>query len=148
MANVKSASIWIKDSIAWYVNHWKYWHNYEDSTVLVDSSYRIVGYFDRGTPNIDVIMTSVPFNYDFIIENWVARETADIVKYVPLEYKGLKTNTPEIQRAKGKINFLKSENSDSEQIEEAQRELEEALINVKESVRDYNINYFKNLKIA
>lgn len=61
MANVKTTGLEIKDSLHLFLQHWKYGHNYEDTTVLVDQAYNIIAYFDRKTSNIDVIMADQYF---------------------------------------------------------------------------------------
>lgn len=55
-------------SLEFFLKHWKYWVNYEDSTVLVDPSMNIIAFYDRGTSNIDVLSTDVDYYNNYICE--------------------------------------------------------------------------------
>lgn len=82
MNNVITTNAWMNTSIELFIHHYKYGHNYEDSTVLIDWDYNIIAFFDRWTENIDRIMCEVEHNGLFIIANWKPIETDRHYKFV------------------------------------------------------------------
>ena len=83
MSNVNNPWLALNSSIEYYIKHWKYGINYEDSTILVDSSYNIIAFFDRWTENIDTIQSEIPTPGGFIIVNWEGIEVEGKIKYRP-----------------------------------------------------------------
>lgn len=128
MANVKTTNVWIQDSIHLFLSHWKYGKDYEDSSILVDPSYNIIWFFDRKTENIDVIMADLPHPGWFIIADGVWFNTDGIIKYIPYDY--------EMARAKWKKDSYGMKKKDSEELWEK----------IYRDLKDYNINYFDNVK--
>lgn len=131
MANVKTTNIGIEDSIHLYLQHWKYWHNYEDTTVLTDPQWNIIAFFDRKTENIDVIMADLPHPWGFIIANWYWFEIKELIKYKPYDY----------EMARFKYNErVKKYKIEKKSIDWLWGEM------LKE-FKEYNINYFENVKM-
>lgn len=75
MWNLITSNIGIQNSIKLFITHWKYWKNYEDSTVLI------------GTSNIDSVQADLPFNWGYIIKNWKPLIQQKLIKYEPYDYE-------------------------------------------------------------
>lgn len=130
MANVKTTQVWIQDSIDLFINHWKYWHNYEDSTVLISPQKDIIAFYDRGTENIDVIQADLPHPWGFIIMDAVWYDVEWLVKYEPYDY--------EMARYKWK-NLVSEYKKEKKSIVWLWEDMSQEL-------KEYNINYFNNVK--
>lgn len=101
MANIKTTQVAIKDSIEYFISHWKYWHNYEDSTVLVDPAYNIIAWFDRKKENIDVVMAEIPTPWGFVIANGkgiILNDEDGLIKYDSYDYNMLRSKYKEVSR--------------------------------------------------
>lgn len=79
--NIIHTWLWIEQSIELYLKHYKFGKNYEDSTILVDSDFNIIWYFNHKTNNVDIIQAEIPFKGDFIIKNWKKVKTNKIINY-------------------------------------------------------------------
>lgn len=129
--NINNTWVAINGSIELFVRHYKYGYNYEDSTILVDPSFNIIAFYDRWTSNIDVIQSELNHSGWFIVANWKGIEVDWKIKYIPYNR--------EIARRKYwvELNRLKQK-----WLLEELRKLKEEII---EEIKEYNINYFKNL---
>jgi hypothetical protein len=114
--SAKFINIWLEQGLELYLNHYKYWNNYNDSTVLVDNSYNIIAFFDRKTEEIYPIMINYTYNKNYILANW------KIVKLPITRYKPLARNDV----------YIKYKNNIAQKSEI-------------EKCKQYNINYFNNL---
>jgi hypothetical protein len=127
-----NTNIWLSDSIKLFISHYKYWKNWEDSTILIDPSYNIIWFFDRGTDNIDTVQSDLYFKGWFYIKNWEYKETDKLIKYIPYNYEiALKHYGSQINNFKQK---------------KLKKELQELYDKIRKEVSEYNINYFKNLE--
>ena len=139
-------------SIEWFIIHWKYWKNWEDSTILLDPGMNIIAFFDRETTNIDVIQTDIPYNWDKIYE--CLSDMDGKVKMVP---HGIKENIrykpkwywAEIKRNADKIEELKKivrKTRNKTKKEEEKKKIDYLKESIMDSVDEYNRDYFTNLK--
>lgn len=131
MANGITTNLSVEDSIELFLKHYKYGKNYEDSTILIDPSYNIIWFFDRGTSNIDSVQSELPFNWWFIIKNWEPIEINELIKYEPYDYEMA------INKYSDLINKTKKEWT--------KEEVKALYEKIKQEVADYNINYFNFL---
>jgi len=131
MANIITTNLSNNSSIEYFINHWKYWHNYEDSTVLVDPAHNIIAFYDRNTSNIDIIQSDLPFDWWFIINNGEGIIIKWIIKYKPYNYEmALRENHNKINELKQKKNI---------------DELNLLYEKINRELSEYNMNYFDNL---
>lgn len=139
MANVRTTKIGLSDSIKLYEGHYQYWENYEDSTMLVDPWYNIIWYYDHWTPNIDVIMTSLPFQGGFIIKNGVPEDYEWVIKYNPYDYK-----TAYLER-QSEIDRLKEKRRKDKRNDKLYKtKLTKIYLEINDKVERYNREYFTN----
>ena len=87
MSNVRNENLGLKSWIELFLNHWKYGHDYESSTVLTDAQYNIIAFYDRWTENIDRIELNLPFKGWFIIANWKWIDINGNIKYEPYDFE-------------------------------------------------------------
>ena len=133
MSNITTTDLCINGSIDLFINHWKFWKNFEDSTVLVDPSYNIIAFYDNDTDNIDVIQADLNFDGWYIITNWIPHIVEWKIKYIPYDYEmAMKIYSEQIW------NTRKLENKDV---------LKTLYSEIKEEVAEYNREYFDNLNL-
>lgn len=131
MANIRKEKIGVSDWIKLFLQHRKYWHDYNSSTVLTDPQYNIIAFFDRWTENIDRIEIDIPFNWGFIISNWKGIETKWNIKYKPYDFEMAR------KKWKNKVKEFKINKEDAELLWKE----------MKKELNKYNTQYFNNLKI-
>lgn len=130
MAKVFRASLWIEDGINLFMEYYKYWDDYESSTVLVDAWYNIMAYFDRGTKDIFMVQWELDWNYKFIIANGKKTPIKNNIKYTPIDYKIL------FNKFRTEINEINNKWWDIKPLTEI----------ITKKANDYNINYFKEIE--
>jgi hypothetical protein len=118
--NITNLDLWINQAIELFLYHYKAWLDWEASTVLVDSKYNIVAYWDNETENIDIIMYDGEHSGKFIIENWIPKETDEAIRFKPYTYRIFSSST--------------------EKPKKGTKEWSDAV----KAIKTYNINYFKN----
>lgn len=127
--------LWIQDSLDLFINHYRYWgEEYTNSTILVDSSFNIMAYFDRWTKSIFCVQCDLDFNYNIIVGNDKKIITKQDYIYIPIDYaKAVKPFKTEL------IWLQKNEKKNKKKIEEI-------LKKINKQVSDYNTKYFENLE--
>lgn len=131
MANVRKENIWLIDWIELFINHWRFGHNYKNSTILTDPQYNIIAFFDNGTENIDRIENDLPFKGWFIIADGKGIDIEGTIEYKPYDF--------EMARYKWKTEVKKNWLKGWEAIDLWNK--------IKKDYILYNKNYFTNLKL-
>lgn len=132
MANVKMTTLPIDPSIELFIQHRKVWHNYKDSIVLVDPSFKIIAYWDNKTANIDIIMSDIEHRRKFIVVNGIPKE-CEPPKYEPIIL------AKELFPYEDEIKTLRKNNK--------QATLKKLFEKVKWEVDEKNINFFSNIGV-
>jgi len=149
MWNFNDVELSMNLSMEYFINHWKYWKDYNDSTLLIDPSMRIVAFFDRWTRNIDVIQAWEDWNENKFYEclsndigNVKVVEHKFKALYEPLYYKY------EIEEHREEIDKLETaikKEADPLLKTTYENQIEFIKKSVSEKVKEYNKNYFVTL---
>ena len=133
MLKVIKTWLGIQDSIELYMNHYQWWGDeYDQSTILIDPSMKIIAYFDRWSDVITHVQCDSAFNYPIIIENGKKRRIKEQISYVPMDYDRV------IPLYIWEINKLKKEWRDDD--------VKNLYNLVREKVSEYNREYFLKIR--